>query len=51
MNARHAIVEEFKTSQGAHIDLGGYYKIDPVKAETAMRPSKILNDIIGKYSK
>ena len=50
-NARHDIVEEFKTSQGSHIDLGGYYKVDPVKAETAMRPSKILNDIIDKFSK
>merc|ERR1712173_398105 len=27
--------------QGPSCDVGGYYKVDPVKAEVAMRPSKI----------
>jgi len=45
-NARHDIVAQFKQSQGKSVDLGGYYKLDPIKAEKAMRPSPILNQII-----
>jgi len=40
------IAEEFIGIQGNPVDLGGYYLVDPVKAEAAMRPSKVLNDII-----
>ena len=35
--------------QGPSCDVGGYYKVDPVKAEVAMRPSKIFNDLMDKY--
>lgn len=43
---RHAIVEELKACQGDAQDIGGYYKLDPVKAELAMRPSATLNKIL-----
>ena len=35
--------------QGPSCDVGGYYKVDPVKADVAMRPSKIFNDLMDKY--
>ena len=35
--------------QGAPADVGGYYKVDPVKADAVMRPSKIFNDLMDKY--
>jgi len=43
---RAKIVEEFKGCQGKPVDIGGYYKVDPVKATAVMRPSKTLNDIL-----
>lgn len=43
---RHAIVEELKKCQGTKQDIGGYYKLDPVKADLAMRPSSTLNKIL-----
>jgi isocitrate dehydrogenase len=48
-NARHDIVNDFKSCQGKSVDLGGYYKFDPIKADQSMRPSKIYNDIIDRY--
>jgi isocitrate dehydrogenase len=45
-NSRHDIVAELKACQGTAVDVGGYYKVDPVKAEKAMRPSETLNKII-----
>jgi isocitrate dehydrogenase len=44
--ARSQIVSEFKGCQGSPVDIGGYYKPDPVKIEAAMRPSKTFNNII-----
>jgi len=44
--SRHAIVAELKNCQGAKQDIGGYYKLDPVKADLAMRPSQTLNKIL-----
>jgi isocitrate dehydrogenase len=41
------IVAELEQAQGSAVDLGGYYHTDPVKVEKAMRPSSILNSIIG----
>ena len=41
------IVDELLAAQGAAVDLGGYYRPDPDKSATAMRPSKTLNDIIA----
>ncbi len=32
--------------QGSPVDVGGYFKVDPVKAAAAMRPSATLNAII-----
>ncbi|MCW3010577.1 MAG: NADP-dependent isocitrate dehydrogenase [Solirubrobacterales bacterium] len=41
------IVEELNAVQGAPVDLGGYYRPDPAKAEAAMRPSATLNAAIA----
>jgi isocitrate dehydrogenase len=43
---RMKIVEELKACQGEPEDIGGYYKLDPVKAEAVMRPSPTWNKII-----
>ena len=43
---RMKIVEELKACQGEPEDIGGYYKLDPVKAEAVMRPSSTWNKII-----
>ncbi|QJQ52271.1 MULTISPECIES: NADP-dependent isocitrate dehydrogenase [Vitreoscilla] len=37
------IVAELSAVQGQGVDIGGYYKIDPVKVEAIMRPSATLN--------
>jgi len=34
-------------NQGKPADLGGYYRLDPAKAEAVMRPSKTFNDALG----
>ena len=43
---RKAIVAELSACQGEKQDIGGYFKLDPVKAEKAMRPSSTLNNIL-----
>ncbi|MFB2649796.1 NADP-dependent isocitrate dehydrogenase [Shewanella mangrovisoli] len=40
------IVAELNNSQGAPVDLGGYYRLDAAKAEKAMRPSETLNKLL-----
>lgn len=40
------IVQELNAVQGQTVDIGGYYRPDPVKASRAMRPSPTLNAII-----
>ena len=40
------ILEELLAVEGKAADIGGYYKLDEVKAEAAMRPSATLNAII-----
>lgn len=40
------IVAELNNAQGAPVDLGGYYRLDAVKAEKAMRPSETLNKLL-----
>jgi isocitrate dehydrogenase len=45
-DSRGIIVEELKKCQGKSVDLGGYYRFDPIKAEAAMRPSATFNAII-----
>ena len=37
---------ELLAAQGAPVDIGGYFRPDPVKTEQAMRPSATLNAII-----
>ena len=41
--------QELIECQGPPADVGGYYKVDPAKAEAVMRPSKVFNDLIDKY--
>ena len=43
-----AILSELAAVQGPAVDLGGYYKTDPVKTAAAMRPSVTLNGIIDQ---
>jgi len=43
------IAKDLIDCQGPPCDVGGYYKLDPAKAETAMRPSKIFNELMDKY--
>jgi len=43
------ILNDLIECQGPSCDVGGYYKVDPVKADVAMRPSKIFNDLMDKY--
>jgi isocitrate dehydrogenase len=40
------IVEEYNSSQGKPIDIGGYFRPDVAKTSTAMRPSKTFNEIL-----
>jgi len=40
------IVEQLNAVQGVPMDIGGYYKPNPVLAAAAMRPSVIFNDIL-----
>lgn len=47
LEKRSTIVEELKACQGKPVDIGGYYKPDPVKAARAMRPSATLNSIFN----
>ena len=42
------ILQDLIDCQGSAVDIGGYYRPDSAKTEAAMRPSKTLNDIIGK---
>ena len=44
---RGQVVAELKMSQGKPVDVGGYYKVDPAKAEVALRPSPTFNNILG----
>ena len=41
------ILKELQDAQGRPMDLGGYYHPNPDLASAAMRPSKILNDILA----
>jgi isocitrate dehydrogenase len=41
------IVEELNAVQGSPVDLGGYYRPDPERMESAMRPSQTLNDALS----
>ncbi|PKG58952.1 MULTISPECIES: NADP-dependent isocitrate dehydrogenase [unclassified Shewanella] len=41
------IVTELNSVQGPAVDLGGYYRLDAVKAANAMRPSATLNALVN----
>merc|ERR1712029_359502 len=43
------IVKYLIECQGPAVDVGGYYKVDQVLADKAMRPSQIFNDLMDKY--
>jgi isocitrate dehydrogenase len=45
---RSAIVAELKGCQGKPVDLGGYFRLDEIKARNAMRPSATLNRILDE---
>jgi isocitrate dehydrogenase len=42
-----AIVAELDGAQGSPVDVGGYYRPDPDRAEAAMRPSATLNEALA----
>ncbi len=48
--AEATILAELAAAQGAPVDLGGYYRPDPIRADTAMRPSPTLNAIVDRIS-
>jgi isocitrate dehydrogenase len=43
------IVEELAAVQGSPVDIGGYFRPDPDRAEAAMRPSSTLNDALDSF--
>lgn len=42
---------ELLAAQGEPVDIGGYYRPDPQKAEAAMRPSATLNAVLGAFGR
>ncbi len=48
LSAQEATIgEELLAVQGSPVDLGGYYRPDPDKAVSVMRPSKTFNELIS----
>jgi isocitrate dehydrogenase len=43
------IIQDLTEAQGAPVNIGGYYRPDPVLTDQAMRPSATLNEIVEKY--
>ncbi|MFY9180541.1 MAG: NADP-dependent isocitrate dehydrogenase, partial [Venatoribacter sp.] len=43
------IMQELMAVQGSKVDIGGYYRPDPAKAEAVMRPSQTLNGLINSH--
>jgi len=48
-DSEEQIMKDLIDCQGPPCDVGGYYKLDPVKAETAMRPSQRFNELMDNY--
>jgi len=44
------ILQEMIDCQGKAVDLGGYYHVDPAKADAAMQPSETFNQIIARLT-
>jgi isocitrate dehydrogenase len=47
--AEDAVVGELNAVQGQPVDLGGYYYVDRAKADSVMRPSRTLNELIDQF--
>merc|ERR1712029_53957 len=45
-DSEEIIVKELVDCQGSSVDIGGYYRPDPVKTEAAMRPSNRFNQLV-----
>eukprot|EP00951_Prasinocladus_malaysianus_P049854 scaffold674291_cov43-Prasinocladus_malaysianus.AAC.1 len=43
------ILKELIACQGHPVDIGGYYKPDPLKTAAAMRPSQVFNMLIDQH--
>jgi len=41
------ILKQIREKDGASVEFGGYYLLDEARANEVMRPSEILNQIIG----
>ena len=46
-----AIIQELNEVQKKPVDMGGYYKPDPAKAEKAMRPCTLWNNLLDQAAK
>ncbi len=44
------IVEEYNSSQGKPVDIGGYYRPDTAQTSAAMRPSRTFNEILAQLA-
>lgn len=44
---KQTILQELNSVQGKPVDIGGYYRPDPVRTEAVMRPSRTLNEILS----
>ena len=42
-------LQDLIVCQGPAVDIGGYYKVEPLKAEAVMRPSKTFNELMDNY--
>jgi len=49
-DSKDVITKQLIRSQGDSVDVGGYYKFDTDKADSAMRPSTLFNKILEKYT-
>jgi len=49
--SKSVITKQMIRIQGDPVDIGGYYKVDTTKADSAMRPSTLFNKILVKQTK
>jgi len=49
--SKDVITKQLIRIQGDPVDIGGYYKVDTVKADAAMRPSTLFNKILSKKTR
>jgi len=48
--SKSVITKQLIRIQGDPVDIGGYYKVDTTKADSAMRPSTLFNKILVKQT-